>query len=71
MSATNSCVRGSGAAGGPRFIDIPRLDVDPFSIEFFADPYPTHELLRDTGPVVYLDKWNVLGSPAMPKSMRC
>src|SRR5450631_4457415 len=41
--------------------DIPHLDVDPFSIEFFADPYPTHELLRDTGPVVYLDKWNVFG----------
>jgi cytochrome P450 len=41
--------------------DIPHLDVDPFSNEFFADPYPTHELLRDTGPVVYLDKWNVFG----------
>src|SRR5947209_313574 len=41
--------------------DIPHLDVDPFSIEFFGDPYPTHELLRDTGPVVYLDKWNVFG----------
>jgi 4-methoxybenzoate monooxygenase (O-demethylating) len=41
--------------------DIPNLDVDPFSIEFFADPYPTHELLRDTGPVVHLDKWNVFG----------
>ena len=39
--------------------DIPRLDVDPFSLDFFADPYPTHELLRDTGPVVYLDRWNV------------
>lgn len=41
--------------------DIPHLDVDPFSIEFFADPYPTHKLLRDTGPVVYLDKWKVFG----------
>ncbi|MGH6642463.1 MAG: cytochrome P450 [Bradyrhizobium sp.] len=38
---------------------MPRLDVDPFSLEFFADPYPTHELLRETGPVVHLDKWNV------------
>jgi 4-methoxybenzoate monooxygenase (O-demethylating) len=38
---------------------IPHLDVDPFSLDFFDDPYPTHELLRDTGPVVYLDKWNV------------
>ena len=41
--------------------DIPRLDVDPFSLEFFADPYPVHEILRETGPVVYLDKWNVFG----------
>jgi cytochrome P450 len=41
--------------------DIPRLDVDPFSIDFFADPYPVHEILRETGPVVYLDKWNVYG----------
>lgn len=40
---------------------IPHLDVDPFSLEFFDDPYPTHELLRETGPVVYLDKWHVFG----------
>lgn len=41
--------------------DIPRLDFDPFSIEFFADPFPTHEKLREAGPVVYLDKWSVYG----------
>lgn len=63
MSATGSSLsagNGAGAAvnGSP---DIPHLDVDPFSIEFFADPYPTHERLRETGPVVYLDKWNVFG----------
>jgi cytochrome P450 len=40
---------------------IPALGVDPFSIEFFNDPYPTHALLRDAGPVVYLDKWSVYG----------
>ena len=39
--------------------NIPHLDVDPFSNDFFADPYPAHELLREAGPVVYLDKWNV------------
>src|SRR6266436_3890145 len=51
---------GAGPAvnGSP---DIPHLDVDPFSIKFFDDPYPTHELLRETGPVVYLDQWNVFG----------
>ena len=61
MSATNipsSAGAGPRANGSP---DIPHLDVDPFAIEFFADPYPTHALLRDTGPVVYLDKWNVFG----------
>src|SRR5690242_14492285 len=40
---------------------VPHLDVDPFDIEFFADPFPTHELLREAGPVVYLDKWKVYG----------
>lgn len=40
---------------------IPHLDVDPFSTEFFEDPYPAHERLREAGPVVYLDKWNVYG----------
>ena len=40
---------------------VPHLDVDPFAMDFFADPYPTHELLREAGPVVYLDKWNVYG----------
>src|ERR1700739_3192182 len=38
---------------------VPHLDVDPFSMEFFVDPYPTHKALREAGPVVYLDKWNV------------
>jgi cytochrome P450 len=41
--------------------DVPRLDFDPFSIEFFADPFPTHERLREAGPLVYLDKWGVYG----------
>src|SRR3954467_8070569 len=50
MSAPGSAVSG-----------VPHLDVDPFDMNFFADPYPTHDLLRETGPVVYLDKWNVFG----------
>jgi cytochrome P450 len=56
---------GSAGSGGAASRDVPSaipgLDVDPFSIEFFDDPYRTHELLRETGPVVYLDKWNVFG----------
>ncbi|NEV02585.1 cytochrome P450 [Bradyrhizobium uaiense] len=46
------------ATGGT---SVPHLDVDPFALEFFADPFPTHERLREAGPVVYLDKWNVYG----------
>src|SRR5215831_13730945 len=48
-----------GVAGGSSA--VPHLDVDPFAIEFFADPFPTHDVLREAGPVVYLDKWNVYG----------
>jgi len=40
---------------------IPGLDIDPFSIEFFDDPFPHHERLREAGPLVRLDKWNVHG----------
>jgi cytochrome P450 len=40
---------------------VPHFDFDPFGIEFFADPFPTHEKLREAGPVVYLDKWGVYG----------
>jgi cytochrome P450 len=38
---------------------VVHLDVDPFAMDFFADPHPTHEVLREAGPVVYLNKWNV------------
>lgn len=38
---------------------IPSLDVDPFSMAFFENPHPTHELLREAGPLVRLEKWNV------------
>jgi len=40
-------------------LGIPGLDVDPFAIEFFENPFPAHEALREAGPVVHLDKWNV------------
>jgi cytochrome P450 len=57
MSATSLSASGNGA--GPAAGGIPHLDVDPFAIEFFDDPYPTHELLREAGPVVHLDQWKV------------
>src|SRR3954468_17894682 len=40
---------------------IPKVDVDPFSNEFFENPHPSHEVLREAGPVVRFDKWNVYG----------
>src|SRR5438045_122212 len=54
MSASGSPVSAGDAA-------VPHLDVDPFAMNFFADPYPTHELLREAGPLVRFDKWNVYG----------
>ena len=38
---------------------MPSLDIDPFSLEFLDNPHPSHEALRDAGPVVRLDTWNV------------
>ncbi len=34
-------------------------DIDPFCDEFLADPYPSHELLRELGPVVRLPRYDV------------
>ena len=62
MAATGSTGVGgghAGAASGGVPSGIPSLDVDPFAIEFFENPFPAHEALREAGPVVHLDKWNV------------
>ncbi|HEY2750465.1 cytochrome P450 [Phenylobacterium sp.] len=40
----------------------PVLDVDPFSDEFLADPYPDHERLRAAGPVVWLETYGIYAS---------
>lgn len=37
----------------------PVSDVDPFSTEFLTDPYPYHDRLRESGPVVWLKKYDV------------
>ena len=68
MVATNASPSPAGTAvlafgNGDRLAGstppIPHSDIDPFAMEFFADPHPTHEVLREAGPVVHLDKWNV------------
>ena len=38
---------------------VPTSDADPFSVAFFADPYPVHAELRDAGPVVWLARYGV------------
>src|SRR6266849_6317955 len=62
MVTTGSTAVGGGQAGaasGSVPSGIPGLDVDPFAIEFFENPFPTQEALREAGPLVHLDKWNV------------
>lgn len=34
-------------------------EIDPFSLSYFQDPYPSQAHLRDAGPVVRLETWNV------------
>src|SRR3954463_3691726 len=55
MSAASSSVADGSGAG------VPHLDIDPFSIAFFDDLHPAQQRMREAGPVVYLDKWNVFG----------
>ncbi len=38
-------------------LDLPRLDLDPYSQEFLSDPYPYYEELREAGPVVWLNRY--------------
>ena len=33
--------------------------IDPFSREFLTNPYPFHEELREAGPVVWLDRYDI------------
>lgn len=40
---------------------IPSLDLDPFSIPFFDDPYPGHAAVRETAPVIHLARYDCLG----------
>ena len=38
---------------------VPTIDVDPYSTEVLADPYPFHHELREAGPVVWLEPQGV------------
>ena len=40
---------------------VPHLEIDPFSIDYFDNLHPSQELLRETGPLIYLDRWKIFG----------
>ncbi len=42
-----------------RLPEPPVLDVDPFSDENIENPYPFHERLRETAPVVFIPKYGI------------
>jgi 4-methoxybenzoate monooxygenase (O-demethylating) len=37
---------------------VPHTSLDPFSLDFLRDPHPAHEVLREAGPVVWLEKYS-------------
>jgi cytochrome P450 len=43
----------------PATLKTPVRDVDPFSADILEDPLPFQAALRDAGPVVHLDKYDV------------
>lgn len=36
---------------------MPSLDIDPFTYDFFDDPYPGHRAMREAGPVVWMERY--------------
>src|SRR5580700_12089606 len=38
---------------------VPTSALDPFSLDFLRNPHPAHEALRETGPIVWLEKYGV------------
>jgi cytochrome P450 len=49
---------GSGPDAAPR-ARLPVSEVDPFCREFFENPFPAHQELREAGPVVRLARYGV------------
>ncbi len=52
--AESDAIQGGAPQGG-----APLCGVDPFSDDYILNPYPLHAQLRDAGPVVWLEKWQV------------
>src|SRR5450631_239971 len=53
------CPAGGDMASDQATLSRPVSTVDPFSHEFLRDPYPHHEALREAGPVVWLEKYDI------------
>ncbi len=50
---------------------IPESDIDPFCAEFFEDPFPAHEALREAGPVVRMTRYGIRAvARVMPRCTR-
>lgn len=37
---------------------VPQLSIDPFDKAFLANPYAYHDIIREAGPVVWLESVN-------------
>jgi cytochrome P450 len=38
---------------------VPSVDLDPFSIAYFDDPYPSQARMRDAGPFIWLEQYGI------------
>jgi cytochrome P450 len=49
---------------------IPQLDLDHYSDEFLADPYPRYAEMREAGPVVWLTRYGIYATARYEESRR-
>lgn len=50
---------GDTNGGGVTSSNVPTVEMDPYSMEVLADPYPFHHELREAGPVAQLESHGV------------
>src|ERR1700743_3763155 len=50
---------GTGVVSDQTTLSRPASAIDPFSHAFLRDPYPHHEVLREAGPVVWLEHYGI------------
>jgi hypothetical protein len=56
------------ASAGRPAAGVPTSAIDPFSLAFLRDPHRAHEILRETGPIVWLDKYALTPPRGMRRS---